>query len=321
MSEANRAIDSTTTPVITDVRKIGDISQRPPRTLWGDARRRFLKHRLAVLGSLVIIFFTLAVLVGPSIYTVDREALNFDVPTMAGPTWEAPMGTDDLGRDILARALFGGRVTLAVGVTAMLIAILVGTIVGSISGFFGGYLDQLLMWITDTFLSMPTLPLFLLIVYLFRDTLTRALGPETGIFLLVVSVIGLLTWMPTARVVRASFQTLKHREFVEAATCLGVGPLAIMFRHILPNVMSPIIVAATLGVGTAIITESTLSFLGVGFPPDLPTWGRLVTDGQNFLELAPHMSLLPSLLIFLTVLSINFIGDGLRDALDPRSRL
>ncbi|MBU6332764.1 MAG: ABC transporter permease [Chloroflexi bacterium] len=308
-------------PPTVDVRAIGDLAQRPPRTLWGDARRRFLRHTLAVAGSIMVIFFTMAVLFGPSVYTKDREELNFDVPTMAPPSAAAPMGTDDLGRDILARALFGGRVTLAVGISAMIIAILLGTIIGAISGYFGGIVDQILMWITDTFLSMPTLPLFLLIVYLFRDTLTRSLGPEVGIFLLVVGVIGVLTWMPTARVVRASFQTLKHREFVEAATCLGVRPSAIMFRHILPNVISPIIVAATLGVGTAIITESTLSFLGVGFPPDLPTWGRLVTDGQNFLEFAPHMSLLPALLIFLTVLSINFVGDGLRDALDPRSRL
>lgn len=317
MSQANPT--APTTPI--DVRALSENHLRAPRTLWGDVRRRFLRHSLAVMGTVILLFFVFAVLVGPWIYTVDREMINFDVPTMAPPSLASPMGTDDLGRDILARALFGGRVTLAVGFTAMVISIFLGVLVGSVAGFFGGYVDQLLMWLTDTFLSLPTLPIFLLVVYLFRETLTRSFGPEVGIFFLVVCVIGLLTWMPTARVVRAAYQSLKHREFVEAATCLGIPRAAIIARHILPNVMSPIIVSATLGVGTAIITESTLSFLGVGFPPDLPTWGRLVTDGQNFLELAPHMSLLPCLLIFLTVVSINYVGDGLRDALDPRSRL
>jgi len=292
----------------------------PPRTLWGDAWRRFRRHKLAIAGAIVLIIFIVAALIGPLIYRVNRDAMDV-LASMSGSTLKHPMGTDDLGRDLFARVLFGGRVSLAVGMVAMLILIGVGTLIGSVAGFFGGVADHVLMRLTDMFLALPQLPLLLLAIFLFRDALRKVMGPELGIFLLVVCVIGLLNWMGTARIVRASFLSLKQKEFVEAATCLGVSRSAIMFRHILPNVLSPIIVAATLAVGEAIITESVLSFLGLGFPPDTPTWGRLLYDGQNFLEIAPHMVLWPGLMIFLTVLSINYMGDGLRDALDPRSRL
>jgi peptide/nickel transport system permease protein len=194
-------------------------------------------------------------------------------------------------------------------------------VIGSVAGFFGGKIDQALMRVVDLFLALPILPLLLLTVYLFRVPIVGAFGQVFGIFLIVVTMIGALAWMTTARIVRATFLSLKEKEFVEAARCLGIGRRSIMFRHILPNALSPIIVAATLEVGSAIITESTLSFLGVGFAPDTPTWGRLVTDGINYLQTAPWLALIPGALIFLTVLSINFMGDGLRDALDPRSRL
>ncbi len=229
-------------------------------------------------------------------------------------------GTDELGRDLLARCIYGGRISLSVGFVAMIIAVSLGTVMGAVSGFFGGKTDQLAMRVTDLFLSLPVLPVLLLTVYLFREPVTKALGPEFGIFVIVVVMIGALAWMSTARIVRATFLSLKHKDFVEAATGIGVSRTAIMFRHILPNALSPIIVAATLEVGAAIITESTLSFLGVGFPPDTPTWGRLVTDGAQFLQAAPWLALIPAALIFLTVLSINFVGDGLRDALDPRQQ-
>lgn len=291
----------------------------PRRTLVGDAWRRFRRHKLAMAGAIVLIVFVLATLIGPFIYRVDRNAMD-PLASMTGSTVQHPLGTDDIGRDMLARALFGGRISLSVGLVAMLISIVVGTLMGAFSGFLGGKTDQLLMRLTDTFLALPQLPLLLLTIYLFRDRLRTLIGPEAGIFILIVSIIGLLNWMPTARIVRASFLSLKHKEFVEAATCLGISRGGIMFRHILPNALSPIIVSATLGVGSAIITESVLSFLGLGFPPDTPTWGRLLYDGQNYLDIAPHLVLWPGLLIFLTVLSINFMGDGLRDALDPRSR-
>lgn len=343
MSEANELIRATpSAEVATQLQRVGSGVAAKPRTLWGDVWRRFRKHTLALVGAAILLFLTLAVTIGPSIYVPyqvskaeesgfpilpqDRnfrgviDHLDF-LATLSGPSAVHPFGADELGRDLLARSLYGGRISLSVGLVAMLISVGLGTVIGAVAGFFGGYVDQLLMRLCDLFLSLPVLPLLLMTVYLFRDPVARAFGQERGIFIIVVSMIGALSWMRTSRVVRAAFLSIKEKEFVEAATALGVGKGAIMFRHILPNVLSPIIVAATLGVGIAIITESTLSFLGVGFPPDTPTWGRLVTDGYQYLQVAPHLALIPGALIFLTVLSINFLGDGLRDALDPRSRL
>jgi peptide/nickel transport system permease protein len=262
----------------------------------------------------------LVVVSGPYIWTVDRDYLDFAY-TMSNPIPEHPFGTDELGRDLFARSLYGGRISISVGITAMLIAVFIGSLVGSVSGYLGGTVDEVLSFITNLFLSLPQLPLLLLTVYLFRDSVTAVLGLEFGMFVIVVTMVGLLAWMSTARIVRASFISLKQKEFVEAAVCVGVKQSHIMFKHILPNAMSPIIVAATLEIGSAILSESTLSFLGIGFPPDTPTWGRLVTDGSQYLQVAPHLPLIPAALIFVTVLSINFMGDGLRDALDPRSRL
>jgi peptide/nickel transport system permease protein len=190
--------------------------------------------------------------------------------------------------------------------------------IGAMSGFFSGVLDSVLMRVTDLFISLPDLPLLLLTIYLFRDQLRERFGPNLGIFLLIVFLIGILNWMPVARLVRASFLSIKEKEFVEAARCIGASRSSIMFKHIMPNVLGPVIVAATLAVGGAIITESALSFLGLGFPPDVPTWGRLLNDSVNYMQLAPYMVIFPALMIFLAVLSINYVGDGLRDALDPR---
>jgi peptide/nickel transport system permease protein len=230
------------------------------------------------------------------------------------------MGTDDEGRDLLARVLNGGRISIAVGITAVILAITLGSTIGALAGYFSR-LDNPLMRVTDLFLSLPALPLLLVLVYLFRETLKATFGPELGIFLMVVFVIAILGWMPVARLVRAQFLSLKNKEFVEAARCVGDKDARIIFRHIMPNVLSPVLVAATIGVGGAIITESTLSFLGLGFPSDVPTWGRILFDGANFLDIAPHWVLFPGSCIFIIVLSINFIGDGLRDALDPRRKI
>jgi len=309
------------TPSVAEaIAEVAQNTNKKQRTLWGDAWRRFKKHRLAMFGSIVIILLTLTVLIGPSLWTVDRDALDFAY-TMSNPIPEHPLGTDELGRDMLSRALYGGRISLSVGVTAMLIAVSLGSLIGAVSGYLGGYVDEVLSFLTNLFLSLPQLPLLLLTVYLFRDSVTKVLGLEFGMFVIVVTMVGILAWMSTARIVRASFISLKQKEFVEAAVCVGVKQSSIMFKHILPNAMSPIIVAATLEIGSAILSESTLSFLGIGFPPDTPTWGRLVTDGSQYLQIAPHLPLIPAALIFVTVLSINFMGDGLRDALDPRSRL
>lgn len=291
--------------------------QRPARSLWRDAWYQFRRHRLAMAGVVVLTLIVFATLLVPLLWGIKYDAVNFSAG-IAGPSPQHPFGTDDLGHDIFARAMWGGRVSIAVGIFAVTIAISLGTFVGAISGYFGERVDQGLMRITDIFLSLPQLPLLLLVIYLFRDPIKAVFGPEMGIFILIVSVIAALNWMPTARLVRASFLSLKHKEFVEAAHSIGARDRRIIVTHILPNVMSPVLVSATIGVGAAIITESALSFLGLGFPPDVPTWGRLLYDANNFMEIAPHWALFPGMLIFLTVLSINYIGDGLRDALDPR---
>jgi peptide/nickel transport system permease protein len=285
--------------------------------LASDAWRQFRHHKPAVGGVVVLTTIVIATIVGPFVYTTSPAALD-PAAGLAGPSLAHPLGADDLGRDLLARVLLGGRVSVAVGLVAMLIAVTVGTFIGAVAGYSGGWIEGALMRLTDLFLALPTLPLLLMTIYLFRDELRRRLGPELGIFLLIVTLIGLLNWMPVARLVRASFLSLKQQEFVQAARSIGAGDTSIMLRHILPNVAGPITVAATVGVGAAIIAESSLSFLGLGFPPDVPTWGRLLFDAKNYLQLAPHWALASGALIFLTVLGINYMGDGLRDALDPR---
>ena len=229
-----------------------------------------------------------------------------------------PLGTDDLGQDLFARMLYGGRISLAVGIAAMLMAIVVGVTIGAIAGISRGSVDTALMWVTDLFLSLPQLPLLLVLIYLFRDSLKAVFGPEVGVFILIVVVIGGFRWMPVARLVRAQFFSLREKEFVEAARALGASTTRQVVRHILPNALGPVIVAGTIDVAAAIILESTLSFLGLGFPPDIPTWGRILYDAKDYLDIAPHWAIFPGTAIFLAVLTINFIGDGLRDALDPR---
>ncbi len=265
-----------------------------------------------ILGILV-----LAVLLGPWVWQVPINEIDFGAK-LKTPSWRHPFGTDDLGQDVLSRMLYGGRISLAVGLAAMLIAVIVGTLVGAIAGMSRGRVDIVLMWLTDLFLSLPQLPLLLLIIYLFRDSLKALVGPEAGVFVLVVAVVGGFRWMPVARLVRAQFLSLREKEFVEAARALGATTSRQVVRHILPNSLGPVIVAGTIDVAAAIIAESTLSFLGLGFPPDIPSWGRLLYDAKDHLDIAPHWALFPGGAIFLTVLSISFFGDGLRDALDPR---
>ena len=270
-------------------------------------------------GSTVILAaMLLAVAFGPLLWRVPINDIDFSAH-LDGPSWAHPFGTDDLGQDLLARMLYGGRISLAVGLAAMLVAVIVGTAIGAIAGMARGSVDAALMWLTDLFLSLPPLPLLLLVIYLFREPLKQLVGPELGTFVLVVAVIGGFRWMQVARLVRAQFFSLREKEFVEAARALGMSSLRLVTRHILPNSLGPIIVAGTIDVAAAIIAESTLSFLGLGFPPDIPTWGRLLFDAKDYLDIAPHWALIAGGAIFLAVLSINFIGDGLRDALDPRS--
>src|SRR5271165_1610636 len=296
-------------------------ARRKPRarhvTPWSEAWRRFRRHRLAVASGVILLLMILAIGFGPLVWRVQINDIDF-AAQLQEPSWAHPLGTDDLGQDLLARMLYGGRISLAVGLAAMSVSVVVGTIVGALAGTSRGLVDNALVWLIDLFLSLPQLPVLLLLIYLFRDSLKKFVGPEIGIFILIVAGIGAFRWMTVARLVRAQFFALREKEFVEAARALGASTFRVVVRHILPNALGPVIVAGTIDVAAAIIAESTLSFLGLGFPPDIPTWGRLLFDAKDYLDIAPHWALFAGGAIFLTVISINFIGDGLRDALDPR---
>ena len=306
------------------------VPSKPPRSQWFDVWDQFKHHKGAVLGMGFLVFITLAVLIGPLIWTIDPQKLdirNKDLRPIytliwdgeAKTGWNRPFGTDNLGRDGLANMMAGGQASMAVGWSAMLLSLIIGTAIGVVAGYFRK-LDGVLMRFTDLVLSLPILPLLLVAVTLFRQPLRAAFGPEQGMFILIVGVIGITSWMQTARIVRGEILALKEREFILAARSIGTTPAKIISRHLLPNIVSPIMVSATLGLATAIITESALSFLGVGFPSDFPTWGKMLSDSVPRMEEFPERVMLPGLAISLTVLSVNYMGDGLRDALDPRIR-
>ena len=288
------------------------------RSLRQDVWRQFRRHKGAVVGLAILTIIVLATVLGPIIYPLDPFEIDIDVANQ-GASLDHPMGTDNLGRDVMARVLIGGRISLAVGFAAMFFGVVIGTAVGVISGFFRK-LDGPLMRVTDLFLALPILTLLLVVIMLFREPLKDAFGPEMGIFILVVFIIGVTSWMQTARVVRGDVLAIKEKEFVLAAHSIGTRKRRVMTRHIVPNVLSPVMVAAALGVAVAILTESALSFLGLGFPADFPTWGRLLFDAKDYLQLSPMRVIWPGVMISLTVMSVNFIGDGIRDALDPKLR-
>ncbi|MDA3887464.1 MAG: ABC transporter permease [Allgaiera sp.] len=290
----------------------------PPRNQWWDVWDQFKTHKGAMFGAAIFATIFVAVIFGPYVWRISPSYIDFTAMN-GGPSLAHPLGTDSLGRDSLARLMTGGRISIAVGVTAMLISIFLGTLVGVLAGY-SKMLDGPLMRLTDLFLALPVLPLLLVMVMLFRDALAHLMGLNMGIFTLIVTAIGITSWMHAARIVRGEVLALKEREFVLAARSIGTPPWRMITRHILPNVLSPVMVAATLGIAQAIITESVLSFLGLGFPPDFPTWGRLLYDGIQYMQQSPGLVIWPGLAISLTVLSVNYIGDGLRDALDPRVR-
>lgn len=289
-----------------------------PRNQWWDVWDQFKTHKGAMAGLVFFVFIVLAVYLGPFLWTIDPGHIDIRARNQ-GPSLAHPFGADQLGRDVLARMLQGGQVSISVGLTAMALSLVLGTFVGVLAGYWKK-LDGVLMRLTDLFLALPLLPLLLVIIMLFRDPLRSVFGLETGIFILIVFVIGITSWMQTARIVRGDVLALKEREYVLAARSIGTPSDRIVTRHILPNIMSPIMVSATLGIANAIITESALSFLGLGFPPDYPTWGRLLYDSKDFIQQYPERVIWPGLAISLTVLAVNYIGDGLRDALDPRIR-
>ena len=286
------------------------------KAIW----RQFRTHKGALFGLIVLSILTIAVLIGPYLWIPEKLGVAQAIKLKnQGPSFRFPLGTDQLGRDMLSRMLLAGRISLSVGFVAMFIAISFGTMIGVLAGYFRR-LDGPLMRLTDMFLALPLIPLLLVLVMLFRDRVAGLIGPELGAFTLIVFAIGITSWMQTARIVRGEVLALKEREYVLAARSIGLPPRRIIWRHILPNVISPVMVAATLEIAGAIITESVLSFLGLGFPPDFPTWGRLLYDGLQYMQIYPERVVWPGLAISLTVLSVNYMGDGIRDALDPRIR-
>ncbi|MET0258939.1 MAG: ABC transporter permease [Methylobacterium sp.] len=309
MTEIAAAVGGTTAPIA--------VAAEPNSSFAADVWRNFRRHRGGVVGLVVLLLITSLVVAGPWLYYIEGGRPNYRARNQ-GPSWSFPLGTDNLGRDLLAQLLSGGRTTLAVGMSAMFLSLVIGTLVGILSGYWRR-LDGPLMRLTDLFLALPMLPLLLVAVMLFRDTLRAAFGPEAGIFILLVTVIGVTSWMHTARIVRGDVLALKRRDFITAAQASGTRETSIVLHHLLPNVVSSIMVSATLGIATAIITESALSFLGLGFPSDYPTWGRLLFDGVNFIQITPTRVLWPGLAISLVVLSVNYVGDAIRDALDPRA--
>ncbi len=281
----------------------------PPLTFRQMAWRRFRRHRMAMFGAIVLILLFVYAFAGGLIYTAERANFTDTSVRLSPPSLEHPFGTDTVGRDVMARTIQGGRISLMIGLTAAFLEILIGVLVGAAAGFYGGVIDSLLMRFTEAMLIIPSL--FLLIV------MARIVG---GSVFFIIIILGLTSWMYVARIVRAEFLSLKENDYILAARSIGTPTRDIIFRHILPNSMAPIVVAATLAVATAILSEAYISFLGMGVQPPTATWGNMLDGSYNYIESAPWLWIFPGLLILLTVLSINFVGDGLRDALDPRSR-
>lgn len=288
------------------------------RSLKSDVWRQFRRHKGAMSGAIVLAIVIILCFLGPVILPFDTsspDVANANKP----PGWPHIWGTDNLGRDAFARALIGGRISLLVGFVAMAVSIIVGALVGVLAGYFRR-IDGALMRLTDLFLSLPLLPVLLVVIVLFRDPIQDSLGDGLGIFVLMVIIIGGTSWMQTARIVRGEVLAIKQQEFILASRSIGTRSRRIIGQHILPNVMSPVIVSATLGIAVAILTESAVSFLGLGFPLEYPTWGRLLNEAKDRINLNIWLVLGPGLLLSATVMSVNLIGDGLRDALDPQTR-
>lgn len=294
----------------------------PPLSLGTLVWRRFLRHKMAVAGVVMLVLLILYSLAG-ALFFSEAYANHTDTRLrLQPPSPEHPFGTDTVGRDILARSIYGGQISLLIGVFAVLVETIVGVLIGAIAGYYGGWIDSVLMRFTEAMFNIPQLFLLLVMAKFFANKIpTVELFGRTfsGSVIVIVLILGLTSWMYLARIVRADFLSLKEREFVLAARATGTSNLAIIFRHILPNTMAPIIVSATLGVANAILSEAYISFLGLGVQPPTATWGNMLDGAYNYVESAPWLWIFPGTLVVLTVLSINFVGDGLRDALDPRS--
>jgi len=294
-----------------DPRLAEEPAQALPQSQWRIVLRRFLRHRLAVAGAVVVVLLCASALFADVLAPHDPTLLETK-RRFLGPLENMAflLGTDELGRDTLSRLLYGGRVSLAVGLVAMLTTVGTGLVIGLVAGYYGRWIDDLLMRFVDTMLCFPQV--FLLLV-------VAAFVPPT--LLSISLVIGLTSWMEVARIVRAEILHLKEQDFVQAARALGAGGARIMFKELLPNAIAPVLVAATLRVATAVLMESYISFLGYGIQPPLASWGNMLTNAQGYFDTVPFLAILPGAMITLTVMSFNFLGDGLRDALDPRLKM
>ena len=300
-----------------------DELETPPLSLGQLTWLRFRRHKLAMVGAVVILLLVLYSFGGALIYPESFANKTDTKLRLRAPSWEHPMGTDTVGRDILARTIYGGQISLLIGLFAVLIEVTSGVLVGAFAGYYGGRIDALLMRFTEAMINIPEIFLLIVMAKFFGNKLPNLelLGRTfSGSVVIIVLIIGLTSWMYLARIVRAEFLSYREREFVLAARAIGTSNREIIFRHILPNSIAPIVVAATLGVATAILAEAYISFLGLGVQPPTATWGNMLNGANNYLEQAPWLWFFPGLLILITVLSINFLGDGLRDALDPHSR-
>lgn len=283
-------------------------NKRRQSSLWGDAWRRLLRNKLAIIGLAIVVFLSLIALLAPVLAREPIDSQNYD-SLYARPSAAYPMGADHLGRDILSRVIWGARVSLLVGLVAQIIVLAIGVPIGAAAGFFGGKVDLILMRLVDVMYAFPTLLFVVLLMSMFGRGLDK-------IFL----VIGLTSWVGLARLVRAQFLSLREKDFVIAARSIGATDMRLIMRHMLPNALTPIIVALTFGIPTAIFTEAFLSFIGVGIGPPQTSWGLMVGENQSYLRSYPWMLVWPSLALGLTMLSFTFLGDGLRDALDPNAK-
>ncbi|MEJ2210759.1 MAG: ABC transporter permease [Anaerolineae bacterium] len=303
-------------PAAIDVREWVHPSLSLREMVW----RRFRRHKMAMAGVIILVFIALYSFGGALFVSEDYANYTDTSIRLQPPSREHLFGTDTVGRDILARTIYGGQISLLIGITAVVIEVGAGVIVGALAGYYGGLIDSLLMRFTEAAFTIPQLFLLLVMAKFFANKIPtiNLLGRTlSGSVVIIVGIIGLTSWMYLARIVRADFLSLKEREFILAAHTIGTRNLKIISRHILPNTMAPIIVAATLGVANAILAEAYISFLGVGVQPPTATWGNMLDGAYHYVDSAPWLWIFPGLMILLTVLSINFLGDGLRDALDP----
>ncbi len=297
-------------------------AEAPPLTLRQLFWRRFRRHKMALFGLVVLFLLVLYSLGGTLFFTEAYANLTDTVMRLQPPSRAHPFGTDTVGRDILARTIYGGQISLLIGLTAMLVEVVIGVTIGALAGYYGRWLDSILMRFTEAMLNIPQLFLLLVMAKFFGGrvpNLTLFGRTFSGSVVVIVLIIGATSWMYLARIVRAEFLSIKENEYILAARAIGTPTGQIIFQHILPNAIAPIVVSATLSVANAITLEAYISFLGLGVQPPTATWGNMLEGAYNYVETAPWLWIFPGILIVLTVLSINFVGDGLRDALDPRS--